>query len=170
VVSGQNHVVSAPLSRSLDLKILDLDQERERSRARDLEASNPAPTKYPPAWKRRALSVPAWLDAELRRSLNGRANLLDGIYRKLDDRLVETGETYDSRWIREHVLALAPPIERLERSKPAAGTLPRYDLADDLRAECDRVHGGSCHNLHWHVSQMQIDARKSAPAVIECRS
>ena len=35
VVTVENHVVSAPVSKSLDLKILDLDQrERDRARAR----------------------------------------------------------------------------------------------------------------------------------------
>ena len=98
--------------------------------------------------------------------LNGHAAERFAMYRKLDDRLVETGEVYDAKWIREHVLALAPRVRRLEaaRSKPAAGQMPEYDAADDLRAECDRVHGGTCHNLHWHVSQMQIDAARAAPA------
>jgi hypothetical protein len=163
VVSVNNHVVSRPLSRSLDLKILDLDPERERSRAR--EAARPAPTKYPPAWQRRALTVPAWLDAELRRSLNGRAYLLDGIYRQLDDRLVETGETYDSRWIREHVLALAPPVARLATSRPTPGQMPCYDREPPV-AGCN--HSPACWTPVEHEIKLRCAARAPSNS-LECR-
>lgn len=92
------------------------------------------------AFAGKRLKVPKFLDVEFTDRLNGQYFDLTAFYLALDARLVETGEPWDLRWIRDQFAAQSPAPERRRR--------PREDFpitTDERRkAEGVRRSWGRC--------------------------
>lgn len=84
------------------------------------------------AFAGRILQVPRFLDTEFVARLNGQFFDLTEFYNSLDQRLAQTGEPWDLRWIRDRFSAESPSPERrrVERDRP---------FTPDERTKAERV-------------------------------
>lgn len=88
----------------------------------------------------KVLTVPKFLDEEFVRRLNGQYFDVTGFYQALDQRLAQTGEAWDLRWIRDQFANEAPKPQR---------SAPEREITSEerLRAERHRrAMGGCVHN------------------------
>jgi len=112
---------SASRARPLAVSLLPLAVSRE---------PGPAMRVSRLAYGGRILEVPKFLDEEFVKRLNGQAWDLTGFYVALEERLTQTGEPWDLRWIRERFAEASPP--------PARAELP---FTREERTTAERLHG-----------------------------
>jgi hypothetical protein len=102
------------------------------------------------AFAGKRLSVPKFLDDEFVARLNGQFFDLTAFYLALDQRLAQTGETWDLRWIREQFAAESPAPDRRKASRHEAEFTPaERKKAEDFRR---RVWGGCRHDPRCETS------------------
>lgn len=92
----------------------------------------------------KVLEVPKFLDADFQKQLNGQHFDLTAFYVALDQRLAQTGERWDLRWIREQFNAEAP---QPERRKPERFEKP---FTAQERQEAERVRRNVWQNRCRH--------------------
>jgi uncharacterized protein YdaU (DUF1376 family) len=100
--------------------------------------SEPLPERSPGearhlAFSGKRLEVPKFLDEEFVRRLNGQYFDLTDFYLSLEQRLAQTGEAYDIRWIREQFAAESPKPVRIVRTDERPITAKERESAERVR-------------------------------------
>lgn len=117
------------------------------------------------AYGGKILEVPKFLDAEFVKRLNGQGFDLTEFYTALDQRLAQTGESWDLRWIREQFDWESPAPERR-----------RVERADDRpisakeRSDAERVRRSSWGSRCQHDPRCETAAACIARIVHERRA
>lgn len=94
------------------------------------------------AYGGKVLEVPKFLDEEFRKRLNGHGFDLTGFYLDLDGRLIDSGEAWDLRWIRDQFDKAAPtPVREFRRDVDRPFTAKERTEAERVRA---KSWGGRC--------------------------
>lgn len=97
------------------------------------------------AFAGKVVEVPKFLDDEFRKRLNGQVFDLTAFYQALDQRLAQTGEPWDLRWIREQFAAESPKPERTLSADERPITREEREKAErHLRALGRCPHEPSC--------------------------
>lgn len=141
-----------------------LAQAKNKQALKDEPPSpSPSPIEDPPqkaagdlpardAFAGRVLRVPKFLDADFVGELNGQFFDLTAFYLALDQRLTQTGERWDIRWIREQFNAEAPRPERRQ--------VERFEkpFTADERQKAERVRRNVWQNRCRHDQKCETAA------------
>lgn len=107
------------------------------------------------AFAGKVLHVPKFLDEEFVNRINGCGFDLTGFYLALDERLAQTGESWDLRWIRDQFAKETPQPERVNvRSRRVAEQLPSRR---SWRLDCH--HEPPCNSYTWHCIALEKEAK-----------
>ena len=107
---GNGHGNANQTNRVTDRDLSDPDPDPEIQKQPG--ESLPAHARARLAYAGKILEIPRFLDDEFVRRLNGQAFDLTGLYEALDARLLDTGEPWDLRWIRDRFAESSPAPER----------------------------------------------------------
>lgn len=129
------------------------DQPLQRGRARSARL----------AYGGKVLEVPKFLDEEFVRRLNGQVFDLTGFYDALEQRLVQTGEVWDLRWIREQFDAESPKPARRAPHANHDRPFSEYELREGRdwyrRVGCalDAGISGEEHIAHFIRNRLRME-------------